>query len=79
MAVEIIHNRFNAVMTCTTTDTAFGPVAYEVGDLEAEEVLEKFIKHLPLDPRSYGESELLTRWSRFLTELEENEPEDDDE
>ena len=58
-----------ACMYSSNTDFAFGPVSYGEGSLDAVELLEKFIKWLPGDPREYKDYELESKWGDFIIEL----------
>lgn len=61
-----------AVLWCSTTDLAFGPVFYGCGSAgkSAEEEAEAFIEWLPLDAREYVASDLADLYAKFREELE---------
>ena len=51
-----------ACLYCSTTSWAFGPVA--LGD-DAREMLEAFCQWETEDPRTYNDSGLESRWTKF--------------
>lgn len=55
-----------AVMYCSTTMVAFGPVFDDNDGHDAEERIELFLGWLPLDARKYSSAELQTKYSEFL-------------
>lgn len=65
-----------AVLYCSTTDVAFGPVFYEgeIGDdTDADARAEAFLRWLKVDPRSMDESALLASYSRWLAQEAEQD------
>jgi hypothetical protein len=79
MGVRIIGDDETAVMYCSTTDWAFGPVFTEKGVFSAPERIEAFLRYLgkSRDPRSMSDSELESEYSKWQvqekTEVEEEE------
>lgn len=53
-------DRDKAVLFCSTSMWAFGPV------FESEEQAERFLKWCPVDPRKYTKGELMPRWAEFI-------------
>jgi len=49
-----------ACFFCSTTDQAFGPI------MSGREEAELFLEYLELDPRQYGQSELMNEYSEFV-------------
>ncbi len=82
MGVRILNNEADdlAVIYCSTSDVAFGPVFYEdsgdEGDRSASEKAEEFLDWLPVDPRTLSESELAAKYNewRDLTDKSEALP-----
>jgi hypothetical protein len=72
MGVRILHDRDHnqAVLTCSTTDWAFGPVVGEREGVDADpsERLEAFLEWLKVDPRAFSESYLATKYSAWLAQ-----------
>lgn len=58
----------NAVLYCSTTDWAFGPVFYDYGDHDAYERAEAFLKWLPKDARTYTDSELESKYTDWCAQ-----------
>lgn len=72
MSVRIIDSGENAVMYCSTTDWAFGPVFYSTPEHDAMERALLFIEYLkPRDAREYEDNELESKYSEWL--VQENE------
>jgi hypothetical protein len=67
MGVRILTDRSSdqAVLTCSTTDWAFGPVVSDSDHHDAEERLEAFLRWLRVDPRSLSDGLLQTRYSAW--------------
>ena len=65
MGVRIITDGSQAVMYCSTTDWAFGPVIMGDKEHDAVERAELFIQWLPQDARQYTDSELEGKWTDF--------------
>ena len=73
MSCNVLHDaeRGLACLFCTTTDWAFGPVAY--GD-DAEEQMLAFTSWLPCDPREYANNDLECKWSEWRSDVREGVP-----
>ena len=67
MGVRIIACEHQAVMHCTTTEWAFGPVMYDDDYHGADERMELFIEWLQVDPRSIDDNKLEREYHEFLT------------
>jgi hypothetical protein len=71
MGVRIVTNHEQAVMYCSTTDWAFGPVVSEKNGHDAEERLELFCEFLhPTDPRHFTDDELVSKYNEWLAQEE---------
>lgn len=74
MGVRVLYDSEQdmAALYCSVTDQAFGPVVYgeAKSDWSAAELLEAFLKWLPLDARRYGADEL----ERFFGTFREAKP-----
>lgn len=68
MGVRIISNGSCAVLYCSTSDWAFGPIFYEDEDITAEERAEKFLEWLPQDARLYDDHDLQFKYTEWLAE-----------
>ncbi len=55
------------ILSCSTTDVAFGPL-HPMHDEDEEEGLGAFVAWLPMDPRTYSDSEL--RWKYYDWKVE---------
>jgi hypothetical protein len=70
MGCRILHDRDAdlAVLYCSTSDVAFGPVFTdsEHGEQDASERAAAFLRWLPCDPRRLDEPELLARYQAWL-------------
>lgn len=67
MGVRIFKDMGHAVMYCSTTDWAFGPVFHDTDEHDAEERVEVFLEWLREDPRRLNDHELQMKYSLFLT------------
>ena len=54
-----------AVMYCSTTDWAFGPVFYDCEEHSAHERVESFMRWLVVDPRSLPDNLLEQKYSEW--------------
>lgn len=80
MGVRIIHGQDEAVLYCSTTDWAFGPVFSDDGNHGAVERAEAFLRWFhthgnvgPLhydDPRQLTDSELESKYSEWRSQEE---------
>jgi hypothetical protein len=80
MGVRILGDEKNAVLYCSTTDWAFGPVFYPSDTHYADERIESFLRWFkknssvgPLyydDPRQLTDSELEGKYSTWLAQEE---------
>ena len=63
MSVRILHDSDQdvAVLFCSTTDWAFGPVITDGDDHDAVERAEAFLRWLVIDPRMLDEAILISR------------------
>ena len=70
MAAHILANSKDdqAVLYCSTTDWAFGPVFQSLPDLSASEMAQAFIDWLPQDPRHYQDHVLESKYNKFLAD-----------
>lgn len=72
MGVRILTDRQSdypqAVLYCSTSDWAFGPVFNGNGEHDADERAEAFIRWLPQDARRLTESELQTAYGQWLAQ-----------
>ena len=78
MGVRILHNNDEAVMYCSTSGWAFGPLMHSDKEHDAEERMELFLKWLKKDAREYEDNELEMEYGKFLLaekSLWENEEE----
>lgn len=71
MSVQVLYDsdRDQAVLICTTSDTAFGPVFSEISRTHgwtAAEVAEHFLRWLGRDAREFKEDELADAVNRFI-------------
>lgn len=68
MGVRILHDRYDemAVLYCSTTDLAFGPVFYATKDVSAWDIAHKFTEWLIADARAYTPLELENKYSEFI-------------
>jgi hypothetical protein len=79
MGVRILRAKSEAVLYCSTSDWAFGPVFSDDDHHDADERAEAFCRWLNRDARTLEESELQSAYSRWLAqepmqwELEEAE------
>lgn len=75
MGVRILsdHDFALAVLYCSTSDTAFGPVFYgRTGKQDAQERASAFLDWLsPIDARHYTESELRAKYNDFRAQEDE--------
>lgn len=72
MGVRILHGQCSAVLYCSTTDWAFGPVFGDTDTHDAEERAEAFCDWLsPKDPRDMDDSELERLYIRFCDQEEQ--------
>jgi hypothetical protein len=60
-----------AVMYCSTTDWAFGPVFYDNTEHSADERIESFMRWLVIDPRSLPERDLESKYSEWRLQEKE--------
>ena len=90
MGVRVIsaHMGAVAVMYCSTTEWAFGPVFGDTDEHSAEERIEMFLEWLAVDPRALPESVLERKYSEWREveavlwarkEVEEDESLDEEE
>lgn len=72
MGVRTIRGNREAVMYCSSTDWAFGPVFNDTDDHDAEERLESFLRWLgkARDPRQYTDAELESKYSDWRSQEE---------
>lgn len=73
MGIRILYSGSSsmAVMYCSTTDTAFGPVFYDEDNHTGDDRIEAFIDWLnPIDARHYTEAELRAKYNDFHTQEE---------
>jgi len=66
MGVRILRAKSEAVLYCSTTDWAFGPVFSDDDDHDADERAEAFTRWLVKDARTFSDSELQSAYSRWL-------------
>jgi hypothetical protein len=83
MGCRILAGNSHAILYCSTTDWAFGPVFYDSDTHDAAERLELFLKWLRIDPRGQSDSWLEGKYSDFLKQedylwTEEERVTDDD-
>ena len=73
MGVRVISSHMGsvAVMYCSTTDWAFGPVFGDTDTHSADERIEMFLKWLMVDPRSLPDNLLEQKYSEWRV-LEES-------
>lgn len=71
MAVRIMYNDENAVLYCSTTDWAFGPLFSGDDEHSAEERAQLFLDWLPQDAREYEDNELEKKYNEWLTKEKE--------
>jgi hypothetical protein len=68
MGVRILHAQAAAVLYCSTTDWAFGPVFGDTDTHDAEERAELFCEFLqPVDPRALDENALEAKYAQFCS------------
>lgn len=60
-----------AVMYCSTTEWAFGPVFYDDNDHSADERIELFMNWLQVDPRSLPDNILERKYSEWRAQEKE--------
>jgi hypothetical protein len=67
MGVRILHNDDDsqAVLYCSVSDWAFGPVFYETDEASAAAQAEVFAHWLPQDARRYSDSDLARQYSQW--------------
>ena len=67
MGVRIIADEYDklAVLYCSTSDWAFGPVFYADGLIYASDLAERFIQWLGRDSREYNDEELREKYHEF--------------
>jgi hypothetical protein len=67
MGCRILHDagRDAAVLYCSTSDWAFGPVFTDADDHDADERAEAFLRWLPQDARRYSDADLLTQFAAW--------------
>jgi len=67
MGVRVLYdNNANvAVLYCSTSDIAFGPLFFDEDGHDARDRVELFLEWLPLDARKYSDSELLEKYSEW--------------
>jgi hypothetical protein len=69
MGVRILHGQCSAVLYCSTTDWAFGPVFGDTDTHDAEERAELFCEWLHenyhVDPRALEDSALESKYVEF--------------
>lgn len=58
-----------AALYCSTTDVAFGPIFYDEGE-GADAEAELFLKWLRVDPRSFSDGELQSKYSEWVVARE---------
>ena len=68
MGVRILSHYDTAVMYCSTSDWAFGPVFYSNDEHDAEERVESFIRWLKHDPREYDDHNLERKYAEWRTQ-----------
>ncbi len=68
MGIHILGGDKLAVMYCSTTDWAFGPVFYSDDEHSAEERALMFLEYLPQDARQYSEYELERMYHEWLNQ-----------
>ncbi len=68
MGVRIMRGNKMAVMYCSTTDWAFGPVIEDTDDHAADDRMQLFIRWLPQDARLYDDSDLERKYSEWLAQ-----------
>jgi hypothetical protein len=73
MAVRILHDQERDVATlyCSSTDWAFGPVAGEKHEREANERLQSFLEWHPGDVRHLSDAELVAAWQAWQAQEED--------
>lgn len=83
MGIHTLWDDERAIMYCSVTDWAFGPVFFTKNGHDAVDRMELFIDWLPLDPRKYNDNELEQKYHEFLGNEKElwaaKERETDDE
>jgi len=68
MGVRIIGDDETAVMYCSTTDWAFGPVFSDKDEHSAFERIESFLRWLRVDPREFDEVDLSMKYTEWLSQ-----------
>lgn len=78
MGVRILHNADDsmAILYCSTSDFAFGPVFHETDAAMASDNAATFVNWLretgrAADPRSLNDSQLSKAWSEWFQEVSE--------
>lgn len=60
-----------AVMYCSTTEWAFGPVFYDTEVHSADERIEAFMRWLVVDPRSLDDMQLQSKYGEWRSQEKE--------
>lgn len=80
MGVRIMHNDEEAIMYCSSTDWAFGPLFSDDGNHSAVERAESFLRWLGKgrDPRQYTDAELESKYTDWRGQEEAQWKAEDD-
>ncbi len=81
MGCQIISSHMGsvAVMYCSTTDWAFGPVFFDTDTHAADERILSFMRWLVVDPRSLHDNMLQSKYHDWLTQEAEQWKREEDE
>lgn len=73
MATRILHtgDYGRAILYCSTTDWAFGPVFDEDDEHDATSRAEAFLEWLKTDPRLLSDAEMSARYTEWLAQEQE--------
>lgn len=73
MGLRIIYGGDTAVMYCSTSDVAFGPVMYDDNEAghTAEDRMESFCRFLKVDARRFDTPELMQKYGEWLVQESE--------
>jgi hypothetical protein len=73
MGVRILDGEDGAVLYCSTTMWAFGPVFQDDKNHSAGELADEFVAWLNIDARKLTDKELADKYSEFLSLIELND------
>lgn len=68
MGVRILGDYKRAVMYCSTTDWAFGPVFSDDDEHDADERIHAFLRWLKVDPRTFEDAELESKYCEWRSQ-----------